>query len=191
MIDLEKLTREIRETSEEHTVSEAIAALNSSGKKAMSWKNLDKYVLENAGYFWSGLFITHAEEGAKLGETVKFDEHTFEVPKQFQDTDDQHALIISHEHLDVLENNTLRLKEGHEEHVKVENFHRKHGYYAVNDWGFPNGAEAKSDDKDSRYFYSRNSGAYIGLLARDGDGIDRRGVYALLLPSDRLGVLLE
>lgn len=187
MIDLEKLTREIHEITDEHTVIEAIAALNSSGKKAMSWQNLDKYVMENGGYYWSGLLFVRAAEGTTLGEKVEFDHVVFEVPAKWQGTDDQHALIISHEHL-LVEGNTIFLKQGHESDVQVLETPRKDGYYMPNDWGFPNGKAVEYTKKEARFFWQRRD-AYVGLLARDGDG--GRFVVAGRRPSLRLGVLLE
>ena len=188
---MEKLTREIKETTDEHNVIEAIVALNAQTKKPMAWGKLDKYVLENGGYYYSDILCVYAKPGETLGETVEFDDHKFKVPKKFQGLDHLHALFISHEHLDV-EGTSICVKKDHEEHVKVETIPAKDGWYSVNEWGLPNGAKAKSDDLSARHFWRRTESPYIGLLARFGCGYcDRRYVGAGRRPSLRLGVLIE
>jgi hypothetical protein len=187
---IEKLTREIKQTTDKHSIIEVITTLNAQNKKPLSWEKLDKYVLENGGYYYSNILCVYAKQGEKLGEIVEFDDHKFEVPKKFRELDHLHALFITHEHLDV-EGSTIRIKKGHEKHVKVESIPSKNGWYSINKWGFPNRGKSTIEDETARWFLRRTESSYIGLLARGGDFCGCRFVDAGQRPSCRLGVLIE
>lgn len=66
----------------------------------------------------------------------------------------------------------------------------KDGYYEVDEkTGIPNGKPSQESNKKARYLYRWQDRDWEGLLARGGCGDFRRGVDAIRLPSDRLGVL--
>lgn len=160
---------------------------------------------------WTGTLIAYRKPGEKLGSEIAYTDsqtsetYIFRVPVQFQNEVDC-ALVVQHSILENGASNIIyhpiqngagiayEIKITDESSIQlIRDFPAKNGWYLPeNSCGIPVGSGVESDNDAARYFWRVTDASYIGLVARGSDYVDGlRNVYAVDLPSYRLGVLAQ